>query len=105
MASVSVTLGISSSDVLSTSVGLSARMSLEADSGTIIKSRIADTTGAVKETSGGAGDGELNGVTVYKANDKQTRAYVYVRNLSDVLEDYIYVYNSTDSDLGFTPFS
>jgi hypothetical protein len=101
MATVSVTLGISSPDVLSTTVALNTATALTVDSGTIIRSKVADITGAVAETSGGAGDGELNGVTVYKANDKDTRAYVFVRNLSSILEDYIYVYNSTDSDLTY----
>ena len=102
MASVTVVLGLNSSDVLSTNVNVAANMSLQADSGTIIRSKVADITGAVAESGLGVGDGELNGVTVYKAGDKETRAYVFVRNMSEVLEDYIYVYNATDSDLTYS---
>ena len=101
MASVNVTLNISSPDVLSTNVALSSSSSLTVDSGTIIRARVADTTGAVAETSGGAGDGQLNGVTVYKTDDKKVSAYVFVRNLATDFEDFVYVYNSTDSDLTF----
>lgn len=86
MASVRVTLGISSADVLSTALGLNVATTLVADSGTMIRAKVADTSG------GGSG------ITVYKANDKDTSAYVYVNNLATEHEDYIYVYNDTDSD-------
>jgi hypothetical protein len=86
MATVSVTLGISSPDVLSTTVALNTAAALTVDSGTIIRAKVASTSGA------GAG------VTVYKADDKTVSAYVFVRNLATDLEDFIYVYNDTDSD-------
>ena len=86
MATVNVTLGVSSPDVLSTTVALSATTSLTVDSGTIIRAKVAATSG------GGSG------VTVYKADDKTVSAYVFVRNLAVDLEDFVYVYNDTDSD-------
>ena len=86
MATVNVTLGVSSPDVLSTTVALSASTSLTVDSGTIIRAKVAATSG------GGSG------VTVYKADDKTVSAYVFVRNLAADLEDFVYVYNDTDSD-------
>jgi|DEB0MinimDraft_6_1074348.scaffolds.fasta_scaffold00499_8 hypothetical protein len=101
MASVRVTLGISSADVLTTALGLNVATTLTADSGTMIRAKVADTSGAVAETSLGAADGTLNGITVYKANDKDTSAYVYVNNLATEFEDYIYLYNATDSDLTY----
>ena len=101
MASVRVTLGISSADVLTTALGLNVATTLTADSGTMIRAKVASTSGAVAETSSGAGDGTLNGITVYKANDKDTSAYVYVNNLATEFEDYIYLYNATGSDLTY----
>jgi|TARA_R100001510_G_C7564636_1_gene143389 hypothetical protein len=86
MATVNVTLGVSSPDVLSTTVALSASTSLTVDSGTIIRAKVAATSGAG------------SGVTVYKADDKTVSAYVFVRNLAVDLEDFVYVYNDTDSD-------
>ena len=86
MATVNVTLGVSSPDVLSTTVALSASTSLTVDSGTIIRAKVA-------ATEGGGG-----GVTIYKANDKTVSAYVFVRNLASDLEDFVYVYNDTESD-------
>ena len=86
MATVNVTLGVSSPDVLSTTVALSASTSLTVDSGTIIRAKVAATSGAG------------SGVTVYKADDKTVSAYVFVRNLAADLEDFVYVYNDTDSD-------
>ena len=86
MATVNVTLGVSSPDVLSTTVALSTSTSLTVDSGTIIRAKVAATSG------GG------NGVTVYKSDDKKISAYVFVRNLASDLEDFVYVYNDTDSD-------
>lgn len=86
MASVNVTLNISSPDVLSTNVALSSSSSLTVDSGTIIRAKVAATSGAG------------SGVTVYKADDKTVSAYVFVRNLASELEDFVYVYNDTDSD-------
>ena len=86
MATVNVTLGVSSPDVLSTTVALSASTSLTVDSGTIIRAKVAATSGAG------------SGVTVYKADDKTVSAYVFVRNLASDLEDFVYVYNDTDSD-------
>ncbi len=86
MATVNVTLGVSSPDVLSTTVALSATTSLTVDSGTIIRAKVAATSGAG------------SGVTVYKADDKTVSAYVFVRNLAVDLEDFVYVYNDTDSD-------
>jgi hypothetical protein len=86
MASVRVTLGLSSADVLTTALGLNVATTLTADSGTMIRAKVADISGAG------------SGITVYKANDKDTSAYVYVNNLATEFEDYIYIYNDTDSD-------
>lgn len=86
MATVNVAVTINSTNVLTTPVSLGASMALEADSGTIIRAKVADTSGAG------------SGITVYKANDKETSAYLFVRNMSTEHEDYIYIYNDTDTD-------
>jgi len=86
MARVRVTLSLSSDDVLTTNLSLSVTSTLAADSGTMIRAKVADTSGAG------------SGITVYKADDKDTSAYVYVNNLAPEYEDYIYVYNDTDTD-------
>jgi hypothetical protein len=35
---------------------------------------------------------------VYLANDKSDRAYLYIKNLDESLENYIYLRNETESD-------
>jgi len=86
MATVRVTLGLTSADVMSTALGVNVATTLVADSGTMIRAKVASTSGAG------------SGITVYKANDKDTSAYVYVKNMATEHEDYIYIYNDTDSD-------
>ena len=79
MGTINASLTIQSADVLTSNVNISVRSSADADSGTIIRGRVADTTNA-------------GGVTVYKASDKQTLAYVYVRNMDPERENYMYLY-------------
>jgi len=86
MGTVRTSLTISTTDVLATAVSITAAKNFAADSGVILRAKVA-------EVSGGG-----SGLTVYKASDKTTSAYLYVRNLNPELENYIYVYNDTDSD-------
>lgn len=86
MASVSVTLQVSSSDVLTAPFSISVNRSVSADSGAIIRAKLKSTSA------------EASALTIYKADDKLTSAYVYVKNMSDEQEKYVYVYNDTDSD-------
>ena len=86
MASVSVSLRISSSDVLTAPFAIAVEHSLEADSGAIIRAKLKSTTA------------EASALTVYKADDKLTSAYLYVKNMSDEDEKFVYVYNDTDND-------
>ena len=37
-------------------------------------------------------------ITVYKADDKTTSAYLYVKNMDPELENYLYLINTTDSN-------
>jgi hypothetical protein len=59
---------------------------LSADSGSIIKAKLKSTTA------------EASALTVYKADDKLTSAYLYVKNMSIESEKYVYVYNDSDND-------
>ena len=86
MGFVRAQLVIQTSDVLSSTVNIGYNSSLEADSGAILKAKVLKT--AV----------HADALTIYKADDKITQAYVFVRNMTTEREKYIYVYNDTDSD-------
>ena len=86
MASVNVTLRISSNDVLTAPFTIGVEKSVAADSGSIIRAKLKSTTA------------EAAALTVYKADDKLTSAYLYVKNMSGEQEKYVYVYNDTDND-------
>lgn len=86
MASVNVSLRISSNDVLTAPFTISVDTSMSADSGSIIKAKLKSTTA------------ESSALTVYKADDKLTSAYLYVKNMSIESEKYVYVYNDSDND-------
>lgn len=87
MGSLRVSLNISSQDVLSTPVTLSQVKTMTADGGYITKAKLA-------AVSAGA-----TAMTVYKANDKLTSAYVYVKNMDSELENFVYMYNDANDDL------
>ena len=86
MPSVNVSLQLSSTDVLTAPFSIAVSHSLEADSGAIIKAKLKST--AAKSSA----------LTLYKANDKTTSAYLYVKNMSEEEEKYVYVYNDSDND-------
>tara|TARA_R110002012_G_scaffold5149_6_gene23641 strand:+ start:391 stop:804 length:414 start_codon:yes stop_codon:yes gene_type:complete len=86
MGSVTTTLRITSSDVLSTAVNLTATSLLNADSGTLSRAKVLKT--AV----------DANALEVYTVNDKSESAYLYLRNMETDKENYVYIYNDTDSD-------
>ena len=86
MGNVTTTLRISSADVLSTSVDINVLANLNADSGTLSRAKVVKT--AV----------DANALEVYTVNDKSESAYLYLRNLDVEKENYVYVYNDTDSD-------
>ena len=41
---------------------------------------------------------DANALEVYTVNDKSESAYLYLRNMEVDKENYVYVYNDTDSD-------
>ncbi len=85
MGTVRSTISVSSQDVFTTAVNVSAAKNLSANAGIMMRAK-------VKGTAAGSND-----LTVYKADDKKIAAYIYVRNLATELEDYIYIHNSTDT--------
>lgn len=82
MGRVSVSLSLSSSDVLSSPVALDLKSFLAADSGNIQRVKVNGTLSA------GAAQ------TVYKANDKTSGAYLYVRNLQDTDTDTVTIFEA-----------
>ena len=85
MGSVRGNITLSSNDVLATPINISAGKTIIADAGTVMRAK-------VKGTSAGSND-----ITIYKSGDKTVAAYIYLRNLAQELEDYIYVHNSTET--------
>jgi len=86
MATVRVTLGLSSADVMSTAVGLNVATNLLADSGSIVRAKVKGTAA------------DTDDLVVYKANDKLERAYLYIQNLDAEKEYYITVRNESESN-------
>jgi hypothetical protein len=86
MATVRVSLGLNSADVMSSALNLSTSINLTADAGSMIRAKVAQT--AVNS----------NALVVYKADDKLMSAYLYVQNLDSEKENYIYIYQDTDND-------
>ena len=85
MGRVKVGLSVDTSDVLSAPISLSLNSFLSADSGNLQRVKVngAYVTGAAQ--------------TVYKANDKTSGAYVYVRNLQTADTDTVTVYEAGNS--------
>ena len=67
-------------------VNVSADFSGAADSGILSRAKVVKT--AV----------HANALEVYTANDKTESAYLFLKNLETEKEQYVYVYNDTDSD-------
>lgn len=86
MASIRVGLTLSSSTVLSSPLSISVGTTLNADSGSLSRAKVLKTSV------------DPDALVVYKANDKLTSAYLYVKNLATEKEKYIYIYNDDDSD-------
>lgn len=86
MGTLKSSLTLSSSDVLSSDVSLSTSMSVSADSGSMMRVKLLGT--AIGS----------NAITIYKASDKVDNAYVFIKNMDAVRENYIYVYADTTTD-------
>tara|TARA_Y100000356_G_scaffold66619_1_gene54729 strand:+ start:1895 stop:2299 length:405 start_codon:yes stop_codon:yes gene_type:complete len=86
MGSARASLRLVSSDVFTTSVDISTAASIIADGGSIGRAKVLKTSE------------HANALVVYKANDKLVNANLYVKNLEGEKENYVYLYNDTDSD-------
>ena len=86
MGSVRASLRLSSSDVLTTAVDITTAASITADAGSVGRAKVLKTAE------------HANALVVYKANDKLVSANLYVKNLETEKENYVYLYNDTDSD-------
>ena len=86
MATVRVALRVSSADVLTSTLDLSVASNLLADSGSLVRAKVKGTAA------------DTDDLVVYKANDKLESAYLYIRNLDEKKENYIFVRNETESN-------
>ena len=85
MASVRVTLSLSSTSVMSSPINLGVDSVLSVDSGNLIRAKIKGTAA------------DTDDLCVYVANQCSDRAYLYIKNLATELENYIYLHNDTDT--------
>lgn len=86
MAKVKSTLSISSTDVLSSNLNLTVTSSITADSGNLTRAKVLKTSV------------HNDALVLYKASDKLVSAYLYVKNLDEEKEKYVYLYQDTDND-------
>ena len=82
MARVKASLTINSTDALSTPVSLSLSTTMDVDSGSVIRAKVATTAAS-------------GAMTVHKADEKLVHSYLYIRNLDPVKENFLYVYADT----------
>ena len=87
MAGVTVSLTLASSDVLTSPLNLSVSGGLDVDSGSLIRAKVKGTAA------------DTNDLAIYIANQCEDRAYLYIKNLEEELENYVYIHNDTDTGL------
>lgn len=85
MARVKASLTINSTDALSTPVSLSLSTTMDVDSGSVIRAKVATTAAS-------------GAMTVHKADEKLVHSYLYIRNLDPVKENFLYVFADTSTD-------
>jgi hypothetical protein len=90
MATVRASLSLNSADVLTSPLTLSVVANLTCDSGSLIRAKVKGTAA------------DTNDMIVYLANDKNDRAYLYIKNIEPELENYVYLRNETESDTAFS---
>jgi len=86
MGTVRATISLSSTTVMPTPVNIGANMTVSADSGTVQRVKILGTAS------------DSNPVMIYKANDKLSNAYLYIKNLASEKEKYISIFADSASD-------
>ena len=86
MATVTAALSINSADVLTSNLALTVNSVINCDSGSLIRAKVKGTAA------------DTDDKLLYKANQKNDRAYLFIRNLETELENYIYIRNETESN-------
>lgn len=86
MGTLRARLQLTSDDTFSSSISLDLLSSINIDGGSINKAKVA-------AVAAGA-----SAMVVYKASDKLS-AYLYIKNLDEEKENYVYVYNDANDDL------
>ena len=86
MATVTAAFTLNSNDVLTSALALSVNSVISCDSGSLIRAKVKGTAA------------DTDDKLLYKENQKNERAYLFIRNLEAELENYIYVRNETESN-------
>lgn len=86
MATIRASLSLTSPDVLTSPLAISIDSNLLVDSGGLVRAMVKGTVA------------DTNDLVIYKANDKETQAFLFIRNLSANTEDYLHVRNETAGD-------
>ena len=86
MATVRASLSLNSADVLTSPLTLSVVANLTCDSGSLIRAKVKGTAA------------DTNDMIVYLANDKNDRAYLYIKNLESLAPDKTYAVHATKVD-------
>ena len=86
MATIRASLSLTSPDVLTSPLAISIDSNLLVDSGGLVRATVKGTAA------------DSNDLVIYKANDKETQAFLFIRNLSANTEDYLHVRNETAGD-------
>ena len=86
MATVTAALSINSADVLTSNLALTVNSVISCDSGSLIRAKVKGTAA------------DTDDKLLYKENQKNDRAYLFIRNLEPELENYIYVRNESESN-------
>lgn len=87
MASITASLSLKSPDVLTSPLAIAVDAALSADSGGLIRATVKGTSP------------DTNDLVIYKANDKTTQAFMYVKNMSANESDYLHIRNETAGDV------
>ncbi len=86
MATVTAAFTLNSNDVLTSALALSVNSVISCDSGSLIRAKVKGTAA------------DTDDKLLYKENQKNDRAYLFIRNLEAELENYIYVRNESESN-------
>ena len=86
MATISASLSLTSPDVLTSPLAISIDSNIDVDSGGLVRATVKGTAA------------DTNDLIIYKADDKETQAFLFIRNLSSNLADFLHVRSETAGD-------